>query len=176
MPLSSLLALAALLSGEQETAPTKTSVQPDSLNAITDRIWISGQANFIFQSHRGFRSPYSSTNSLQNESEHATSRVLTLFTGFRLARNTEILLDIESAGGRGISDAFGVAGFTNLDVVRNPTLGSKPYVARAELHQTIPLSSEYVEAQRNPLNLASAVPARRIEIRAGKIIRESVLG
>ena len=168
MPLSSIVALAALLAaGQQESAKT---TQPDALESIADRVWISGQANFIVQAHPAFRSPYSGDNSLRSPAERATSRVLTLFTGFRLARHTEILLDIESAGGRGISDAFGVAGFTNLDVVRNPTLGSKPYLARVELHQTIPLSHEYVEnEQRGPLNIAASVPARRIEIRAGKM-------
>lgn len=166
VPIISILALIALLTGNQDTPPP---IQPDPLENLTDRIWISGQANFIFQAHPGFRSPYSAENSLRAAGEHATSRVLTLFTGFRLTRTTEILFDIESAGGRGLSDALGVAGFTNLDVVRNPTLGAKPYVARVELHQTIPLSSEYVEAQRGPLNIASSVPARRIEIRAGKM-------
>jgi len=43
---------------------------------------------------------------------------------------SELVLDVESAGGAGISQALGLAGFTNLDVVRNPTLGSAPYVAR----------------------------------------------
>ena len=155
-----------LAAGEQEPP---SSTKPDTLDSVADRVWVSGQANIIFQAHPTFRSPYSSDNSLRAESEHATSRLLTLFTGFRLTRNTEILLDIESAGGRGISDALGVAGFTNLDVVRNPTLGSKPYIARVEVHQTIPLNSEYVEAQRGPLNLAMAVPARRLELRFGKM-------
>ena len=159
-----------MLAGSSQDTPTPSpKLQPEALESLADRVWISGHANIIFQAHPGFRSLYSGDNSLKNTAEHATSRLLTLYTGFRLTRNTEILFHVESAGGRGISDAFGVAGFTNLDVVRNPTLGSKPYIARVELHQTIPLSSEYVEAQPNPLSLAAAVPARRIEIRAGKM-------
>ena len=164
MPWTSILALASALVGG-ERVPLKA----DALDRFTSRVWISGQANFIFQADRKFRSLYSGPNSLGSAGEHATSRVLTLFTGIRLTRTTELLFDVESAGGRGLSDAIGAAGFTNLDVVRNPTLGSKPYVARIELHQTIPLSSEYVEIQPNPLNLAYALPARRIEIRAGKM-------
>ena len=69
--------------------------------------------------------------------EHATSRVLTLYTGYQLSKHTEALFDLESAGGRGISDALGMAGFTNVDVVRNPSLGSRPYIARAMLHQGV---------------------------------------
>jgi hypothetical protein len=33
---------------------------------------------------------------------------------------------VESAGGAGLSSALGIAGFTNVDVVRNPTLGRRP--------------------------------------------------
>jgi hypothetical protein len=94
--------------------------------------------------------------------------VLTLYTGIQLTKTTEILVDIESAGGRGISDAFGLAGFTNLDVVRNPTLGSRPYLARAMVHAIIPLDDEKIESERGPFSLATLLPVRRMEIRAGK--------
>ncbi len=78
-------------------------------------------------------------------------------------------MDVESAGGGGLSSALGVAGFTNLDVVRNPTLGEDPYVARVMLHYTLPLSRDMVESARNPLGLASRVPRRRLEFRLGKL-------
>src|SRR5207248_1689410 len=97
--------------------------------------WLSGQINFIFQTHSDFPAQYSGPNSLSPRYEKATSRVLTLFTGYQATRNTELLLDIESSGGRGISDALGLAGFTNLDVVRNPDLGSTPYLARLMVHE-----------------------------------------
>ena len=66
---------------------------------------------------------------------------LTLFTGLKVTDRTEVIFDVESAGGRGISDALGLAGFTDLDVVRNPELGAAPYVARVVVHHTIPLGS-----------------------------------
>jgi hypothetical protein len=94
--------------------------------------------------------------------------VATVFGGYRVTRTTELLLDVEAAGGNGISDALGVAGFTSLDVVRNPTLSHFPYVARALIQQTLPLSDELVDAKRDALHLASKVPARRLELRAGK--------
>ena len=96
---------------------------------------MSGQIHVVFQAHPDFHALYSGPNSLSAQAEHATSRVLTLYTGYQLAKHTEALFDLESAGGRGISDALGMAGFTNVDVVRNPALGSKPYIARAMLHQ-----------------------------------------
>ena len=79
------------------------------------------------------------------------------------------MCDVESAGGAGLSNALGVAGFTNVDVVRNPTLGEQPYVSRVMLHYTVPLSRETTEGTRNPLALTSIVPVRRLEIRLGKM-------
>ena len=131
--------------------------------------WLSGQVNLISQTHGRFTSPYQGDNSLRPDPEQALSRLWTIYSGVKLPGHAELLLDIESAGGRGLSDALGLAGFTNLDVVRNPTLGSAPYIARAMLHVTVPLSTEVVDATPSAFSLAAHAPARRIEIRAGKL-------
>src|SRR5215467_7676480 len=123
--------------------------------------WISGQINIVFQAHAGFHALYSGPNSLSPEAEHATSRVLTLYTGYQLGEHTEALFDLESAGGRGISDALGMAGFTNVDVVRNPTLGSAPYVARVIAHHVFALSQKTQNAERTPASLITQQPERR---------------
>ena len=143
--------------------------------AVTDeesfwsRFWVSVQGNFIRQQHAVFYAPYSGPNSFLPGKEHATSRVETLYTGFRITKRLDILTDIESAGGAGLSNALGIAGFTNVDVVRNPSLSENPYVSRVMLHYTIPLSDDTTEVTRNPLSLASTVPVRRLELRAGKM-------
>jgi hypothetical protein len=131
--------------------------------------WLSGQVNVIFQSHAAFDSPYEGPNSFRHTSEHATSNLLTLYTGARLGRGWEVFADVESAGGRGLSDALGLAGFTNLDVVRNPTLGSTPYLARVMVRKVIALSDEPVEATPEPHALAPVLPARHLDIRAGRM-------
>ena len=85
-----------------------------SHHLIADRIWISGQANFIFQAHGPFHSPYAGTNSFQSRVETtALSRVLTLYTGVKLTRWTEFIFNAEEAGGKGLSQALGIAAFTN---------------------------------------------------------------
>jgi hypothetical protein len=146
-----------------------TTPEPPAEESFWDRFWISFQANFIRQQHPAFAAEYSGPNSFTPGKEHATSRVETLYTGFRITRNLEILGDLESAGGAGLSSALGIAGFTNVDVVRNPSLGEAPYFSRAMLHYTIALSEDSTEATRNPLSLASIVPRRRLELRAGKM-------
>jgi high affinity Mn2+ porin len=137
------------------------------------RYFVAGQTNIIFQAHGPFHSPYQGPNSLLGRGEYKTSLVGTLFLGAELVRNpawhTEVLYDEESAGGRGLSEALGLAGFTNLDVVRNPNLGPVPYLARVEVHQTIGFSDKLVDAQRGPFSLATSVPERRLELRAGKL-------
>jgi len=132
------------------------------------RFWLSGQANFIFQTHPEFHAPYSGTHSLTPDYEKATSRVLTLYTGFRLNNSSEFLVDIEEAGGQALSEGFGLAGNTDLDIVRNPELSKAPYLGRAIFHHIFALSSDKVENQRSFLSLFEEVPRRRLEFRFGK--------
>lgn len=156
-------------------APTTAPDPPLPLfpHQETARYLISGQANIIFQAHAPFHSPYDGANSLLSRGEYKPSMLGTLFLGAQLITNpqfnTDAIFDLESSGGRGISQALGLAGFTNLDVVRNPNLGSTPYIARAQLHQTIGLTSKLIDATRTTFALATRVPERRIEFHVGKM-------
>jgi hypothetical protein len=132
------------------------------------RFWLSGQANFIFQTHPPFDAKYSGRNSLAPNYEKATSRVLTLYTGVRLNNSTEILVDIEEAGGSALSTGLGLAGNTDLDIVRNPLLSKAPYLARGMIHKVFALSKDKVESERTPLSLFDELPRRRLEVRFGK--------
>jgi high affinity Mn2+ porin len=134
----------------------------------TSRFWLSGQANFIFQAHPEFPAPYSGPHSLNSHYEKALSRVLTLFTGFRVNTSTEFIVDIEEAGGSALSQGFGLAGNTDLDIVRNPLLSKSPYLARGEIHYVLALSKDKVENQRNAFSLFQELPRRRLELRFGK--------
>lgn len=168
--LISLVPAAARTQSNAPPAPEKSGEAAAMFpHLIAGRIWISGQANFIFQAHGPFHSPYQGTNSLVGTGETAFSRVLTLYTGVKLRRSTEFLFDLEETGGGGISQALGLAAFTNLDVVRNPAIGQGIYMARAMLHHTIPLSADRVEVEPGPFSLQSSIPRRRIELRAGKM-------
>jgi high affinity Mn2+ porin len=133
-------------------------------------IWYGAEANSIFQYHPSFHSPYQGANSLKPEAESAISGLFTIFTGYRPTRTTELILDGEMALGGGLSQALGVAGFPNLDVVRNPTLSHAPYIARVQIHQIIPLSSEWVPNEdRGQISSFVDVPKHRLELRFGKM-------
>jgi high affinity Mn2+ porin len=132
------------------------------------RFWISGQANFIFQAHPDFHAPYSGTNSLSPHYEKATSRVMTLYTGVRFNNSTELLVDIEEAGGAALTQGLGLAGNTDLDIVRNPLLSKAPYLGRGMIHKVFALSSDKIENTRNYFSIFEQLPRRRLEIRVGK--------
>src|SRR6202007_138939 len=162
-------------SNKQTDPPEMVTMFPHSETAPW---FVTGQANIIFQAHPNFHSPYQGPNSLHGAGEYKTSLLGTLYLGYQLGRgvrgetprwsercNTDFIADFESAGGRGLSEALGLAGFTNLDVVRNPNLGSKPYLARGVIHQTIGLTSEMTESDRGPFSLATEVPVRRFDFR-----------
>ncbi len=165
--------------GEQPEARPVASAQPAETTVVTmaphdsNRWWLSGQANVIFQGDLPFHSPYQGANSFRNAAEYKTSELGTLYTALRPTRsiryNTDLILDLESSGGRGLSEALGLAGFTNLDVVRNPSIGSTPYLARYQIHQVIGLTAETVPQEPGFFAVAPSVPVRRIEFRIGKM-------
>ena len=188
---ATLLLLALSLAGRAQELlsvdphPSKPGAPPKASSPSADppvtifphpensRYLATGQANIIFQAHGPFHSPYDGINSLQGRGEYKTSLLGTLFLGAQLNRNprynTDVIFDVESSGGRGISQALGLAGFTNLDVVRNPNLGSAPYIARVQIHQTLGLTDRLVESDRTPFSLATQVPERRFELHFGKM-------
>ena len=153
--------------------PAESPVVTISPHHGNDRYWISGQANIIFQGNLPFHSLYEGTNSFRNAAEYKTSLLGTLYTALRPTRsiryNTDLILDLESSGGRGLSQALGLAGFTNLDVVRNPTLSTAPYLARYGIHQVFGLTQETTPQEPGFFGVAPSVPVRRIEFRIGKM-------
>lgn len=164
----------AFQSSPQTDAATVPDPPPDDATESMfphfkdSRFWLSGQANFVFQTHPDFSALYSGAHSLNPNYEKATSRVMTFYTGARLNNSTELLVDIEEAGGAALSLGFGLAGNTDLDIVRNPALSKAPYLGRAMIHKVFALSKDKVENQRNFLSLFDELPRRRLELRFGK--------
>ncbi len=194
LPMTLLCCGCIVAQSSLQDAKDTTTVQPQAADAAapetsvpvtlfphpdTAHYFIAGQANIVFQAHPGFHSPYSGANSMLARGEYKTSLIGTLYLGFKLNPNpryeTDALYDEESAGGRGLSEALGLAGFTNLDVVRNPNLGSTPYMARVQVHQTIGFTDRMVDQQRTPFSLATKVPERRLDLRLGKMSLPDVL-
>ena len=164
---------------EPETAPRVGSDITFVDHDKQDPYWLGAEVNSISQYHPSFHADYSSGpdpahpergHSLGPDAERATSGLATLFLAYRPFRTTELILDPEIALGSGLSGATGVAVFPNLDVVRNPTLSHAPYIARAQIHQIIPLAGAWEpDEDHGPISSAILVPRHRIELRFGKM-------
>jgi hypothetical protein len=178
------IALAAVPRPAQAKNPEEPETAPRPGNDITfldhggnEPYWLGAEANSIFQANPSFPAAYSGNpapalmqHSFGPGAEAAISGLFTVFTGYRPTRTSELILDGEMAVGGGLSSTYGLGGFTNLDVVRNPTLSHWPYVARAEIHQIIPLSDGWEpNTDRGPISSFPVVPRHRLELRAGKM-------
>ncbi|HZR80530.1 MAG TPA: carbohydrate porin [Candidatus Binatia bacterium] len=128
---------------------------------------VGGQATAIWQYKPAFHSPYEGPHSLRGGTEDAISHSYTLYLGLRPFPWLDLFFDPEMVRGAGISDALGLAGFTNGEVIRNPAIGEDPYIARAFARLRIPLGEETVEPSASALELGFAAPARALEIVGG---------
>lgn len=164
-----LLPLSALAHNPE--TPETTSPEGTTFLEHPDDVpyWFGAEVNSIGQAHPAFHAAYSGSNSLRNVGEGSVSALFDLFFAYQPFRTTELILDGEVAAGGGLSQALGLAGISNLDAVRNPSLGSEPYVSRAMWHQIIPLSKRWIENEdRGPNSSLPSVPEERLELRVGK--------
>ena len=140
--------------------------QTDSL--MKKRFNLHFQQTIITQAKPGFNAKYSGTNSLSTKSESATSFTTTLFGGARLWKGAEFYFNPEMAGGKGLSQALGVAGFTNGETFRIGSPAPAIYIARAYLIQTFGWGNEVDTLADDANQLAGLRKKRYLSIRAGK--------
>ena len=170
--------MALLLLASAATAQTVNSAATDApmSRAVGSATWLpqvlGTQINVIAQHLAPFQSPYQGPMSLTPAGSDAISHVYGVYTGVSITRRLEAYLDVEMARGKGISHASGLAGVSNGDVLRQGTadLGNGPYVARAFLRYTLPLTARDVDTlARGQDQLGVTVAAKRLEITAGKL-------
>src|SRR5262249_40136680 len=73
-------------------APDETPEPPPPLFPPREIFWwwVSGQLNIFFQGHPPFHALYTGPNSLRPEGQAVTSNVVTLYTGYRFNKTTEV--------------------------------------------------------------------------------------
>lgn len=128
-----------------------------------------GQTTVITQWSGPFRSPYSGPHSFLSEHQWATSDTGTLFLGTHCWNGAELYFDPEIAGGRGLSDVYGVGSFPNGDITRVGRLEPTPYVARLYLAQTVGLGGEQENIESGPNQLACCKDISRLTFIVGKM-------
>ena len=146
------------------------------------------QQTVIPQHKPKINAPYSGEFSLSDSSETQTSLTTTIFLGRRLWKGAAVFYNPELAGGSGLSQARGIAGFTNGECFRigNPT--PTIYIARLFFRQDFALfgdddtgkanKSKIVEGEKHAYPVATQQdaansiggerPANRFTISIGK--------
>jgi high affinity Mn2+ porin len=147
-------------SPDQTTAPDKT--------VAAERWNLFFQATSIGQYHGTFYSPYAGPFSLQDYPERDVSLTTTLFSGFRLEKNTELYFDPEIAGGRGFSGVNGLANSSNGELPRVETAAPKPYLARLYITHDFGFGSETEAVESDENQLAGERPMNRYTVVAGR--------
>lgn len=165
-----MILLCAILSSPPALAQIDYDSGDDTVFAHSETLpwWMSGQVNSIFQWHPSFHAQYSGANSFEHASEQADSEVATLYMGLALSPSLEAVADVENSGGSGLSQTLGLAGFTDLDAVRNPSLSPAPYLARLWYRKVIALSDDTISVERTPTSMLTTLPVRRLDIHVGK--------
>jgi len=167
---AAVVLLCAILASSLAFAQIDYDTGDDTVFAHSDTLpwWLSAQGNFIVQWHPRFHADYSGPNSFEHASEQAASEVTTLYGGLELSPTLEAVADFESAGGSGLSQTLGLAGFTNADAVRSPSLSATPYLARLWYRKVIALSDDTIRVERTPLSILTTLPVRRLDIHVGE--------
>jgi high affinity Mn2+ porin len=151
------------LIAQQADAPDTPSeeAKPEKFNVFY-------QATSIGDYHGAFPSLYSGPFSLQARTEHDVSLTTTLFLGLRIARNTQLYVNPEIAGGRGFSGVNGLANATNGELPRVATATPKPYLARGYITQDFALGDERENEDGEANQLAGSRPVKRYSITVGR--------
>jgi high affinity Mn2+ porin len=127
------------------------------------------QATVATQYHPGFDAAYSGKNSLRTAAESATSVVMDLFGAVRLPwTGSELYLQPELSGGRGLSSTLGVAAFPSGEVYRVGNPEPQVVAGRAFLRQVIGLGGGRTKTGAGPNQLGGERDQDALAITIGK--------
>ncbi|HSS46539.1 MAG TPA: carbohydrate porin, partial [Burkholderiales bacterium] len=133
--------------------------------------FLGAQYTLIAQHLFPFEAAYSGPNSLRNDGDTQKTQTFGLYSGMKVWNHLQAYLDFELFKGAAVSNATGLGGLTNGDVLRQGSfnIGKRPYVARAFLRYFWPMGDEMIDpAVRAMDQLPGVEPAKRIEVKLGK--------
>jgi high affinity Mn2+ porin len=131
--------------------------------------WLGAQYTFVDQNQSRVHAPYSGPLSLDPNGSTARSHTFGAYFGVQLPWRLQYYLDVEMFKGEGVSNATGLGGLTNGDIIRSgvASLGKGPYIARSYLRWMLPLGAEDDPAQRGQDQLPGSEASKRIDIKLG---------
>ena len=156
------LLIAVLVSGAVRAEDSPAMFMPQLLGA---------QYTFVDQHQYALHSPYAGELSLLPGGDTEQSHTFGAYFGIQLPAHLQFYLDAEMFKGEGLSNATGLGGVVNGDVVHSGSanLGKRAYMARHFLRWTLPLGTSTEKVKRDVDQLPGEEPVRRIEAKIGKL-------
>ena len=150
-------------------AQTTNSVsEPET--TITEEKWNAKfQATYLGQSKPAFNAPYTGTNSLRPEREHAYSSTITAYFGYRPWKGGEAYFNPEMIQSVPLSGLHGLGGLNNAEQQKTSGPNPKFYKARLFLRQTFGYGGGQETVESGPNQLAGMVDKQRLVITAGTV-------
>lgn len=145
---------------------------PIWVSGQTDSIWrwsLHGQSTIIPQYHFDYNPKTIGEHTMLASEGISTSFTFTAFAGYRFSKRFSMYFNPEASGGKGLSSATGVAGFTNGESFRigSPTI--KPYIGRLFGAYQIPLGEESHWVDDDVNQVRGKEPTHYLMLRLGKV-------
>ncbi|HEY6451215.1 MAG TPA: carbohydrate porin [Steroidobacteraceae bacterium] len=146
----------------EEVALGPTSRLPQLLGA---------QDTFILQHQSSLESPYASRLSLRSDGDTQPTNTMGVYLGWAPVDWLQAYVDVERFTGAGVSNATGLAGLTNGDVVREGAAGLKKefYIARDFLRFMWPLTERATAVERAKDQVGGGEAGSRLELKVGRM-------
>ncbi|MDE2137069.1 MAG: carbohydrate porin [Gammaproteobacteria bacterium] len=129
------------------------------------------QYTFIEQRQSALESPYDGRLSLHPDGDRQGTHTIGFYGGWAPLPWAQLYLDAEKFMGAGVSDATGLGGLTNGDVIRQgvPGLKKEFYIARAYARFMLPLGGTVASVARGQDQLPGTEAVQRLELKVGRM-------
>src|ERR1700693_1943320 len=159
--------LAQSAASESQGAATEVALGPTSRLPQV----VGAQYTYILQNQSSLLSPYAGRLSLDPRGDTQPTNTVGLYLGWAPLNWLQGYVDIERFTGSGVSNATGLAGLTNGDVVREGAAGLKKefYFARDFLRFMLPLGDAVTALERGKDQVGGGEAASRLELKVGRM-------
>jgi high affinity Mn2+ porin len=156
------LALLGVRCADATSGPAAASDTPMLLGA---------QYTYILQHQDGLHSPYAGPLSLNPDGDTQPTHTLGVYVGWAPVSWAQAYLDVEKFMGAGVSNATGLAGLTNGDVVREgaSSLKKQFYIARSYLRFMLLLGDAVAPVVRGQDQVPGTEASTRLEFKVGRM-------
>jgi high affinity Mn2+ porin len=130
---------------------------------------LGAQYTFVLQHQSALHSPYEGPLSLDPDGDTQPTHTIGLYTGWAPIYWAQLYFDTEKFMGAGVSNATGLGGLTNGDVVREGAnnLPKEFYIARAYLRVMLPLGAQLTKVDAAQDQIGGTEAAARFEAKLG---------